>query len=71
MTLSDLLAMLRSQQTPQLGGMAGAAQQVIQSRPYQMHLQESQALGQQPMTPQQWVQQQGMAQPKPRGLLDY
>jgi hypothetical protein len=41
-----------------LGGMAGQAAQVLQSRPYQMHVQEMKALGQQPMTPEQFLAQQ-------------
>lgn len=44
-------------QQPQMGGMAGQAQQLIQSRPYQLHVQEAQAMGQQPMTPEQFMQQ--------------
>ncbi len=39
-------------------GMAGQAAQVLQSRPYQLHVQEMQALGQQPMTPDQFLMQQ-------------
>lgn len=42
---------------PAMGGMAGQAQAILQSRPYQLHLQESQALGQQPMTPEQFAMQ--------------
>lgn len=39
-------------------GMAGQAAQVLQSRPYQMHVQEMKALGQQPLTPEQFLAQQ-------------
>ena len=49
----------QAQAQPQMGGMAGNAQQVIQSRPYQLHVQEAQAMGQQPMSPQQFMQSQG------------
>jgi hypothetical protein len=38
-------------------GAAGA--NAMMSRPYQMHVQEAQALGQQPMTPQQFAAQHG------------
>tara|TARA_R110000868_G_scaffold211993_1_gene462008 strand:- start:1111 stop:1341 length:231 start_codon:yes stop_codon:yes gene_type:complete len=44
---------------PQMGGMAGNAQQILQSRPYQLHVQEAQAMGQQPMTPEQFAAQMG------------
>lgn len=44
-------------QQPQIGGMAGQAQQLIQSRPYQLHVQEAQAMGQQPMSPEQFMAQ--------------
>jgi hypothetical protein len=50
-----------AKQAPQglLGsGMAQNAAALIQSRPYQMHVQESRALGQQPLTPQQFHQTQ-------------
>jgi hypothetical protein len=39
-------------------GLAEQAAQVLQSRPYQMHVQEMKALGQQPMTPEQFLAQQ-------------
>lgn len=45
---------------PMLGsGMAQQAAQIMQSRPYQLHMQEAQAMGQQPMTPEQFMMQQG------------
>ena len=44
---------------PMLGsGMAQQAAQIMQSRPYQLHMQEAQAMGQQPMTPEQFMAQQ-------------
>lgn len=51
----------KTPQNPQaaLGnGMARKASMVLDSRPYQVHLQEAQAMGQQPMTPQQFMQSQ-------------
>lgn len=53
--------------TPQSLLGSGAAQQsaqVLQSRPYMLHVQEARALGQQPMTPEQFMQSQ-----QPKGLL--
>lgn len=46
------------QQSPQLGGMVGGAQQALGGRAYQLHQQEAQAMGQQPMTPEQWMASQ-------------
>lgn len=43
--------------------MAQNAAQMMQGRAYQMHVQEMRALGQQPLTPQQFMMQQG------KGLL--
>lgn len=61
---NKLAALLGGQQMPQrpaeqapLGqGMAKQAAAILQSRPYQLHVQEMQALGQQPMTPEQFMQ---------------
>lgn len=39
-------------------GAAQQAAQTIQSRAYQLHVQEARALGQQPMTPEQFMQMQ-------------
>jgi hypothetical protein len=39
-------------------GLARQASMVLASRPYQIHLQEAQALGQTPMTPQEFAQTQ-------------
>lgn len=39
-------------------GAASNAAQAINGRAYQMHVQEAQALGQQPLTPQQFAAQQ-------------
>jgi hypothetical protein len=47
------------------GGAVQNAAQAMQGRPYQLHVQESLATGQQPMTPEQFMQTQ---QPR-RGLL--
>jgi hypothetical protein len=44
-------------------GMAQQAAQIIQSRPYQLHVQEAQAMGQQPMPPEQFIK---MMQGQPR-----
>jgi hypothetical protein len=64
---------LFAKQAPQglLGsGMAQSAAQMIQSRPYQLHVQEARALGQQPMTPEQFMRQMQQQQMQPRpGLL--
>lgn len=57
---------LRAQPAPgqaALGsGMVQMAAQVMQSRPYQLHVQEAKSLGQQPMTPEQFMQ--SMQQPR-------
>lgn len=47
-------------------GAAGQAATALSNLGYQRHVQEAQALGQQPMSPEQWMQQQT----KSRGLLD-
>jgi len=39
-------------------GMVAQAKGTLQSRPYQLHVQESKAMGQQPMTPEQFLSQQ-------------
>lgn len=62
----DLVALLqalgRNTAQPAQGllgsGMAQQAAQAIQSRPYQLHVQEAQALGQTPMTFAQFMQSQ-------------
>lgn len=49
-----------AQAAPQMGGMAGQAQQAIQNRPYQLYVQEMQAQGLQPVSPQEFMlMQQG------------
>ncbi len=48
----------QAQASPQLGGMAGNAQQAMQNIPYMRYVQEAQAMGQQPMTPEQFMQGQ-------------
>jgi len=47
-------------QAPALGsGMAQQAAQIIQSRPYQLHVSEARALGQEPMTPEAFIKVYG------------
>jgi hypothetical protein len=56
-----LLQALMGRAAPQnmLGaGMAADAAAILQSRPYQLHVQESKALGQPPMTPEQFAASQ-------------
>lgn len=36
-------------------GMASQAASILQSRPYQLHVQEARANGQQPLTPEQFL----------------
>lgn len=57
--------------SPPLGsGMAQQAAQIMQSRPYQLHVQEAQANGQAPMSPEQFAQMMSQQQqPRPQGLL--
>lgn len=43
-------------------GMAAQAAQIMQSRPYQLHVQEARANGQEPMNPQEFAAQ--MQQPR-------
>lgn len=43
-------------QAPMGSGMADQARQIIMSRPYQLHMQEMKALGQEPMDPMQFMQ---------------
>lgn len=49
------------------GGMAGQAAATVQNRPYQLHVQEAQGLGQQPLSPEAFAQM--LAEQKPKGLL--
>lgn len=44
--------------TPLGSGMARQAATQLQALPYRRHVQEAQALGQQPMTPQEFAAQQ-------------
>lgn len=56
MNIQQLLQMLSGGQ-PQLGsGMAEQARQILESRPYQLHLQESQAMGVEPMSPEEFLE---------------
>jgi hypothetical protein len=50
-------------------GMAQNAAASIQSRPYMQHLAEAKALGQQPMTPEQFMQSMRQATMMGGGLL--
>lgn len=69
--LAALLGGSQPQQMPQqqanpamLGdGMARQAAAILQSRPYQLHVQEAKAMGMEPMSPQQFLammQQRGV-----------
>lgn len=63
---------LQPQQQPQpnLGsGMAQQALQIMQSRPYQLHVQEAKGQGMQPMSPEEFMKMQMQGQPAPKGLL--
>lgn len=51
-------------------GMAQNAAAAMQNRPYQLHTQEAQAMGQQPMSLEQFIQMSRQQQPARRGLLD-
>lgn len=45
---------------PPLGsGAAQRAAEILASRPYQLHVQEARAMGQEPMTPEQWAKAMG------------
>lgn len=66
------LAGLFGSKPPTGSGMVDQAAQILQSRPYQLYAQEAQALGQQPMPPDQWLkmtQSQQMGQQASGGLL--
>ena len=54
--------------SPAGSGMVQQAAQILQSQPYRAHMAEAQALGQQPMSPEAFMQM--MAQQRPKGLLD-
>lgn len=55
----QLAAMLgRQSAAPQLGGAVGQAQQAMSGRAYQLHQQEAKAMGQAPMSPEQFMAQQ-------------
>jgi hypothetical protein len=57
MTLPTQPPQVPQQPPAMLGsGMAQQAAQILQSRPYQLHMQEAQAMGQQPMPPEQFMQ---------------
>jgi hypothetical protein len=60
---------LKDRMTPTSMGLLGGgavqnAAQSMQNRPYQIHVQEAMALGQQPMTPEQFMQMQQRQQPR-------
>jgi hypothetical protein len=64
MNLEALKRMLTGAAAPQgqglLGsGMAAQGAQTLQSRPYMLHVQEARAMGQEPMTPEQFMRMQG------------
>lgn len=60
--LQQLAALLMPAKAPLGAGMAQQAAQTIQSRPYQLHVQEAQANGQAPLTQEQFMAQQRPAQ---------
>lgn len=66
--LEKLAALLRSpsqiparpaSEAPIGSGMASQAAAVLKSLPYQKHVQEAKAMGQQPMTPEEFAQVSG------------
>lgn len=61
----DLKSMFGAKPAAPMGsGMVQQAAAIMQSRPYQLHVQQAQAEGQQPLTPEQFLQQM-----QPKGLL--
>lgn len=44
-------------QAPVGSGMVAQAARTMQNRPYQLHVQEAKAMGEQPMTPEQFMAQ--------------
>jgi hypothetical protein len=52
-----LAAALSSKSPPPMGGAAGQAQQALSGRAYQLHVQEAQANGRPPLTPEQFAAQ--------------
>lgn len=60
--LKQLAALLMPAKPPLGNGMVQQAAQSMQGRPYQLHVQEAQALGQQPMTQEQFMAQQKPSQ---------
>jgi len=70
MDLKGLLSMFGADKQAPAQGMVQQAAQVLQSRPYQLHMQEAQANGQAPMTPEAFMQMLAQQQQqKPQGLL--
>lgn len=55
----DFMKSAKPGNAPVGNGMARQAMGVIQSRPYQLHVQEAKAMGQQPMSPEEFLAQQG------------
>lgn len=57
--------LLYGKPTPQMlgSGMAAEAGKIMQSLPYRRHVQEAQAQGIQPMTPEEFAKQFGGAKP--------
>jgi hypothetical protein len=60
--LQQLAALLMPAKPPMGTGMVQQAAQTMHGRPYQLHVQESQALGQPPLTQEQFLAQQRPAQ---------
>lgn len=49
------LAALFGGKPPIGSGMAAEAAKIIQSRPYKLHVEEAKAMGENPMTPEEWM----------------
>lgn len=62
--LKQLMAMLGMANKPMGNGMVQQALQTLGGRGYQLHVQEAQAMGQQPLSQEEWAKQQ-----QPKGLL--
>lgn len=60
-SLADQLRQLVGMQPSKAlgGGMAGQAGDQLAGRNYQLYVQEARAMGQQPISPQAWMQTQG------------
>lgn len=52
-------AMKSGQKAPLGGGMAQQGARTLQGLPYRRHVQEAEAMGQKPLSPEQFLQQSG------------